>query len=167
MKNLFNKYKEIITYVIFGVLTTLVNWLCYILLVNKLSFSVMVANVISWIVSVLFAYITNKLWVFESKSFKIAVVIKEFISFVASRAITGVLEIFLVPFLAKIGVDTPFYTICEKIGLKMEVFYTDGIYSKVLVAVIVVILNYVFGCVYVIMNSKALGADMTFAWKDA
>ena len=63
---LIKKYKEVIMYLVFGVLTTLVNWICYALLTKK-GINMNVSNVIAWIVAVLFAFITNKLFVFESK----------------------------------------------------------------------------------------------------
>lgn len=135
--------KEILMYVVFGVLTTLVSWATYMLfewLIN----SVFWANLLSWICAVLFAFITNKLWVFDSKSFESKVLIKEFGAFVASRGITGALEIVFVPLLAKWGFDSVFFNLAKGAGITAGVVYTDGIYSKIAVAVIVVILNYVF-----------------------
>ncbi|MGN0173752.1 MAG: GtrA family protein [Acutalibacteraceae bacterium] len=105
---------------------------------------IFVANFLSWVCGVVFAFVTNKLWVFNSKSWKAKKVVKEAVSFVSSRAITGVLEIFGVPLLASTGFDNFFYDIVEKMGLSMKIFYTDGIYSKVAFAVVVIILNYVF-----------------------
>lgn len=142
MKNLWNKYKEVITYVIFGVLTTVVSWGSYTVFVNMLSMKVFVGNLLSWICAVAFAYITNKLWVFESKSWKPSVIGKEIVSFVAARGVTGVIEIVCVPLLAKTGFDTIFYNILEKADIKMNILFTDGIYSKIVLAVIVVIVNY-------------------------
>lgn len=135
--------KEIIMYIVFGLLTTLVGWGTYILFENAIK-SVFWANLLSWICAVAFAYITNKLWVFNSKSFKAKVLVKEISTFLASRGITGVLEIALVPLLAKLGFDNPFFALAENMNIKANVFFTDGIYSKIAVAVIVVILNYVF-----------------------
>lgn len=142
MKKLFEKYKEIITYVIFGVLTTAVSWGSYIVFVELLSMPIFVGNLLSWICAVAFAYVTNKLWVFESKSWKPNIILKEIISFVASRGITGVIEIVCVPLLAKTGFDNIFYNILEKLNITMNILFTDGIYSKIVLAVIVVIINY-------------------------
>lgn len=142
MKDLWNKYKEVITYVIFGVLTTVVSWGSYTVFVNMLSMKVFVGNLLSWICAVAFAYITNKLWVFESKSWRPSVIGKEIVSFVAARGVTGVIEIVCVPLLAKTGFDTIFYNILEKADIKMNILFTDGIYSKIVLAVIVVIVNY-------------------------
>ena len=131
-------------YIVFGVLTTLVSWGTYILFENALKLSVFTSNLLSWICAVSFAYITNKLWVFESRSFKAKVLLKEISTFLTSRGITGVLEIALVPLLAKWGFDNIFYSLLRGMNVTKSVFFTDGIYSKISVAIIVVILNYIF-----------------------
>ena len=105
IKDSFIKFKEIITYVIFGVLTTVVSWGSYTVFVEVLSMKVFVGNLLSWICAIVFAYVTNKLWVFESKSWKPSVIGKEIVTFVASRGITGVIEILCVPLLSKTGFD--------------------------------------------------------------
>lgn len=142
MKNLWNKYKEIITYIIFGVLTTVVSWGSYTVFVELLSMKVFVGNLLSWICAVAFAYVTNKLWVFESKSWKPSVIGREIVTFVASRGITGVIEIFCVPLLEKTGFDNIFYAVIEKMNLSLDILFTKGIYSKIALSVIVVIVNY-------------------------
>ena len=60
-----NNTREIISYIIFGVLTTAVSWITYTLCVNLCNFSVFISNIISWIFSVSFAFVTNKLFVFK------------------------------------------------------------------------------------------------------
>lgn len=142
MKKIFNK--EFILYIVFGVLTTVVSWGSYTLLVNACKMPVFWSNLISWVCAVLFAYITNKLWVFESKSWKPSVIGKEIVSFVAARGVTGVIEIVCVPLLAKTGFDNIFYRILEKMDISMSLLFTKGIYSKIVLAVIVVIVNYFF-----------------------
>ncbi|MCH5320727.1 MAG: GtrA family protein [Eubacterium sp.] len=154
MMKLLKKYKEIITYIIFGVLTTLVSWGTYAIFVNLLSMSVFVGNLLSWICAVAFAYVTNKLWVFDSKSWKASVIVKEIISFVASRGVTGVIEIVAVPLLAKTGFDNIFYNILEKMNISLGILFTDGIYSKIVLAVIVVILNYFFSKFIIFKKKK-------------
>ncbi len=135
-------------YLIFGVLTTVVSWGSYalfeILFGTFISGSIVlsaVANVLSWIVAVLFAYITNKLWVFKSKSFKGNVMMKELAAFVGSRLATGVLEWVGVPLLMVIGLDQP-------------IFGIEGMLAKVIVSVVVVILNYILSKLFVFKNKK-------------
>ena len=141
IKRLFEKYKSFIYYIVFGVLTTLINIVVYMLCFKMIGISNVISNVIAWFIAVLFAFITNKIWVFESKSFEMNICIKEFISFVAAREDTGVIEIFGVPLLVKIG-------------LNQRIFGVDGALSKVIVSVVVVVLNYVFSKLIVFKNKK-------------
>lgn len=154
IKELFIKYKEIITYIIFGVLTTVVSWGSYTVFVELLSMKVFVGNLLSWICAVVFAYVTNKLWVFESKSWKPSIIGKEIVTFVASRGVTGVIEILCVPLLAKTGFDNIFYGILEKMNISIGILFTDGIYSKIFLSVVVVILNYFFSKFVIFKNKK-------------
>ena len=111
MIELYKKYKEIVNYLIFGVLTTLVNLITkYILLFTVLHasdpFELQLAVVISWIVAVLFAYFTNRKFVFESTNKN---KFKEFISFIVARITTLLLEMFVMWFfitLLKLDSDT-------------------------------------------------------------
>lgn len=150
MKKLFVKYKEIIMYLIFGVATTVVSWVSYALftkIIANISFwgisieNTTTANVLSWICAVLFAFITNKIWVFDSKSWGLSLTIKELGLFTASRLATGVIEWLGVPLLIWMGVD-------------QTIFNIDGMLAKVLISVIVVILNYVFSKLFIFKNKK-------------
>ena len=93
IKKLFLKYKELISYVFFGVLATIVSILSFklfdVLLGPQLY---LLSNVISWIITVIFAYFTNKIWVFESKSWKANVLVKEIVSFFGARVFSLVVE---------------------------------------------------------------------------
>jgi putative flippase GtrA len=85
---LFNRYKEIILYLIFGVLTTLVNIVTFYIFNELLSYNLFVSNLIAWILSVLFAYITNRLVVFESKNKTFKEVFKEIMLFTGARLLS-------------------------------------------------------------------------------
>lgn len=141
IKDLFVKYKEIISYVFFGVLTTVVSFVSYAIFTkiirtqNEIA-GVAVANVLSWVCAVIFAFVTNKLWVFESKESGIKTVLSELCKFTASRLFTGVIEWFGVPLLV-------FF------GLNQTILGIEGMLSKVTVSVIVVILNYIFSKLFV------------------
>ncbi len=89
-KNLYIKYKEVINYLFFGVLSFIVSMVSYYLC--RLCFDYLVSNLISWIIAVVFAYVTNKLFVFESKVETKAKLVKEFTLFVGGRIFTLVLE---------------------------------------------------------------------------
>ena len=107
IKNLFNKYKEIISYLFFGVMTTLVNFVSFWAFNKILGESLyLISNVIAWVISVVFAYVTNKLWVFESKSWKFRVLLKEVPEFFAARVFSlCVEESGLWLFVDKLGFD--------------------------------------------------------------
>lgn len=136
--------KEILMYIVFGVLTTIVGWGTYTLFANACKMNVFWSNLLSWACAVAFAFVTNKLWVFESKSWERKQVLKEASGFVASRGITGVIEIVSVPLVARLGFDNIFYNALNKLEITADILFTNGIYSKVSVAFVIVILNYVF-----------------------
>lgn len=140
IKRLLLKYKEVIMYLIFGVATTLVNWVVYSLLMKTSAVNMTISNAIAWFTAVVFAYITNKLFVFESKSWNVVEVWKEVVKFFGARIATGVIEICGLPLLYYIGV-------------KQSLFGVEGFAAKILVSVIVVILNYVFSKIFV-FNKK-------------
>lgn len=89
---LIEKYKDIIPYAIFGVLTTIVNMVVYWLAAHPLGLSVMVSTVIAWIAAVLFAYVTNRKWVFHSQAQGTKEIVHEIVSFFACRLATGVVD---------------------------------------------------------------------------
>lgn len=87
------KYRELLLYGIFGVLTTLINIVVYSLCYERLGISNVASNVTAWILSVLFAFVTNKIWVFDSKSTELSVLLKEAASFFGCRLATGLLDL--------------------------------------------------------------------------
>ena len=89
---LYERFRELFWYGVFGVLTTIINMAAFWLFSDVLSVHYMVANVIAWVIAVAFAYVTNKLWVFESKSWARSVWIPECIGFVSARLATGLLD---------------------------------------------------------------------------
>lgn len=117
--------KEILNYLIFGVLTTLVNYVSYFGATKLFEINYLVANVIAWFISVVFAYVTNKFWVFENKSVEIRYLMKEIFLFVSARVMSGGMEtLFLFVFVSLMRFD-------------------DGI-VKIVASVFVVIFNYFF-----------------------
>lgn len=132
MKKLLNRYGEIIRYLIIGVLTTIISLVTYYLLTytflnpNK-AIELQIANVISWIISVTFAYFTNRQFVFQKKDKSN---FKEMLSFYLSRVSTLLIDMFLMYVFVSI--------------LK----FNDKI-IKVLVQIIVIVLNYIFSKFFV------------------
>jgi len=123
IRELILKYREALSYLIFGGLTTVINIAVYYICA-AMGMPTAIANAIAWGISVLFAYITNRIWVFRSHSSGKALM-KEFGSFVACRVATGVLdEIIMI-----VGVDV--------LGIW-------GLGVKVFANILVIILNYIF-----------------------
>ncbi|MBP3489047.1 MAG: GtrA family protein [Roseburia sp.] len=87
------KYRELLLYGIFGVLTTLINIVVYSLCYERIGISNVASNVTAWILSVLFAFVTNKIWVFDSKSTELPVLLREAASFFGCRLATGLLDL--------------------------------------------------------------------------
>ncbi len=142
--DLVKKHWEIVSYLFWGGMTTLVSWGSYSIFVSILGdkeWNVAVANVLSWICAVVFAYVTNKLWVFNSKSWSVKVILPELIKFLSARVVTGIFEIVSVPLLVELG-------------LNQTIFGIDGMVAKVLVSVVVVLLNYVFSKLFIFKKNK-------------
>ena len=132
INNLYLKYKHIINYLFFGVLSTLINLVIYYVLTitilnPKNAIHLQIANIVSWIGAVIFAYITNRKYVFESKNKKI---LKEFTSFFGARIITLLMDIVIM----FIGVTL----------LKQD----DKIF-KIISQVVVIVSNYIFSKIFV------------------
>lgn len=135
--DLFNKYKEVIMYLIFGVLTTVVSLVTYYVLTLTIlnpnsALQLQLANIISWITSVAFAYITNRKFVFESKSEDI---IKELSSFVGGRILTLLMDM---------AIMFIFVTLLH---------FNDKIF-KIVSQVVVIVANYIISKLFVFKESK-------------
>ncbi len=141
VKALVRKYREIIVYLIFGVLTTAVNWSVYSVHVKYFSLNVDFSNTIAWFSAVIFAFITNKIWVFGSKGTQIKVLLREFWLFFAARALSGVFEIGGLHFAVRLGFD-------------QTLFGVEAFLPKIIISFIVVILNYIFSKLIVFKKEK-------------
>lgn len=124
ISELIRKYSDVLAYLFFGVLTTVVNYLVYLPCFNLLHFSAAVSNVIAWVVAVAFAYLTNKPFVFKSCDWSAKTVIPELTKFVGSRILSGVMET---------GI----------IFVSVDLLSWNGNVMKLITSVLVVILNYV------------------------
>ena len=92
IRMILEKYYDVITYLIFGVLTTVVNYLVYLPVYNLAGLSAAVSNVIAWVAAVAFAFLTNKPFVFRSHDWSAKVLIPELTKFVGCRVASGVME---------------------------------------------------------------------------
>ena len=91
-RHLWDKYKDLIPYAFFGVCTTLVNVISYWFFAHVLRQGVMLSTIFAWILAVLFAYVTNRRWVFHSEAKTSKEILKEIISFFGCRLATGILD---------------------------------------------------------------------------
>ena len=135
MKTIYHKYEEIISYLFFGVLTTVISLLVYYLLVCTIlnpdnAFFLQIANILSWISGVIFAYITNKKYVFKSKNKNYT---KEIGKFVGSRLITLFMD------MAIMFVGVTLINGNDKI-------------MKLISQIVVIISNYLFSKIFVFKN---------------
>ena len=121
--NLMEKYREILVYLVFGVLTTVVNYAVYLPCYNLLQISAAVSNVIAWAVAVAFAFVTNKPFVFQSHDWSAKTVLPELIKFLGTRIGSG-------------GVETLILLIT------VDILGLNGNLWKFVTSVMVVILNY-------------------------
>jgi len=116
-----NNNKEMVLYLIFGVLTTLVNIMSYLFFSKICGINILISNIMAWFFSIVFAYVTNRILVFESKNEKI---LHEFALFVGGRGLSGILDSLL------------FYV------LVVLLMFND-IVSKIFINIIVIIINYI------------------------
>ena len=130
----YNKYREVLLYLLFGGLTTLINIIAFYFL-RKVSVSLYTSNVVAWILSVLFAFVTNKVFVFESKNQKLKENIKEVVSFFAFRILSLIF-------------DMAFMYVLVKLLTANEMI------SKVVSNIFVIILNYLFSKLFIFKKKK-------------
>jgi putative flippase GtrA len=120
---LIRRHYDVLSYLFFGVLTTVVNYLVYLPCYNLLHISASISNVIAWVAAVAFAFVTNKPFVFQSHDWSASVVLPELTKFVGCRVGSGVLETAIL-----------FVTV--------DCLQWNGNVIKLIVSVLVVILNY-------------------------
>ena len=123
-KSLYGKYKDLIPYAVFGVLTTLVNVAVYWLAAHPLKLGVMPSTVIAWLAAVTFAYITNRRYVFHSKASGVKAVVRETVSFFACRLLTGAVD-------------------WACMFILVDCLHLNDMAIKVLANIIVILLNYI------------------------
>lgn len=124
LKTLMTRYRDVIVYLVFGVLTTAVNYIVYLPCYNVLGLSGSASNAIAWVVAVAFAYLTNKPFVFQSHDWSAKTVIPELTKFLGCRIGSGVLETAI-------------------IFLTVDWLGWNGNVMKLLTSVLVVVLNYI------------------------
>ena len=118
------KYWDILSYLFFGVMTTVVNYLVYLPLYNGMGMSATASNAVAWVVAVAFAYLTNKPFVFRSNDLSMKTVVPELTKFVSCRIGSGLAETLI-------------------ILVTVDILGWNGNIWKLITSVLVVVLNYV------------------------
>lgn len=136
VKALLKKYKELILYVFFGGLTTLVNWGMYWLLNDVLQIHYLWATALAYISSVLFAYVTNRIWVFESKVRGLKGILAEMGKFFLGRGATFLLDL-----------------LCMYIGV--DLLRVNDKLMKLLSNVIVIVVNYILSKLFIFRKKES------------
>lgn len=127
--------REMITYIIAGVLTTLVNFMICFIFYNCLKWDENLVNTMAWIAAVVFAYVINKVWVFRDKNDKKSEEAMKFGKFIAARLFTLVIEVGG-PFIFVTMLEFPFWPV------------------KLVVAVIITVLNYILSKLFVFIKKE-------------
>ena len=123
-KVLFHKYQDILVYLVFGVLTTAVNYLVYLPCYNLAHLPSAVSNMAAWTAAVAFAYVTNKTFVFHSRDWSVQTLLPELAKFLGTRLGSGVME-------------------TGMLFLFVDVFAMNGNMWKLVTSILVVVLNYI------------------------
>ena len=134
LKKLYEQYRDVFWYGIFGVLTTIVNYVVYIPCYNLLHMSGAASNAVAWVVAVAFAFLTNKPFVFKSHDWSTKVLWPELGKFVVCRIGSGLLETLII-----------FVTV--------DCLVWDGNWMKLFTNVLVIVLNY-FGSKLLVFGKK-------------
>lgn len=124
LRSLIVKYWDILTYLVFGVLTTVVNYAVYLPVYNFCGISAAVSNMIAWVAAVAFAFLTNKPFVFHSHDWSAQTVLPELTKFVSCRIASGALETVI-------------------LFLSVDCMNWNGNIWKLVTQVLVIIINYV------------------------
>lgn len=142
VKTMYRKYEEAVNYLFFGFLAFLVNMLAYaaaakvLVADNDKVLLVLIATSFAWVVAVLFAYWTNRTFVFKSKVTDKAGVSKEFITFVSARVVTGIMELVIM-------------------YIMVDLADIDDMIAKFVCNVIVIVSNYIFSKLWVFRKKEA------------
>ena len=131
----YQKYKGILLYLFFGACTTVLNIAVYYLFYNVWNLPNVASTIIAWVIAVAFAYITNKLFVFESKKWRLSLFFREVLSFFGCRLITGILDVVIM-------------------YLAVDVMARNSLLWKLISNVIVTVLNYFASKLYIFKKAK-------------
>lgn len=149
LRGLLQKHREFLLYIVFGVLTTVVNYIVYFLC-KGLGFSYSPATVLAWIVAVVFAYVVNRVWVFQSRAYGARAVAREAALFVGARLFSLVLELAVM----FVGMDL-LHAGSFVLAAFGRTLPAGEFITKTVAQVIVVLTNYVFSKLVIFRRKKS------------
>ena len=132
--SILNNHRQILLYLVFGGLTTAVNYVVYFPLFYWVQLSAALSNIIAWVAAVIFAFITNKPFVFKSNNWSAAVLLPELGKFISCRVFSGLLETVM-------------------LGITVDYLGWHGLSMKLIISVIVIVVNYVASKLFVFRNN--------------
>ncbi len=139
-KKLWQDYKTVFWYLVFGLFTTIVNIVAYAVCMHVLNIGNVPSNIVAWILAVTFAYLTNRKWVFESVHHTAKTIAREVIDFFIARGLTGLLDLGIM-FVA------------------VDLLAWPDVIMKIIANIIVIILNYVASKLWIFGSAKERQAD--------
>ena len=134
LRDLLKQHRDLVLYLVFGVLTTVVNYMVYFPLL-WLQLPASVSTAVSWAAAVAFAFVTNKPFVFESHDWSAKVVKPELAKFVGARLFSGIVDTLI-------------------ILLTVDILGWSGVIMKLVTSVLVIILNYITSKLFVFHKKK-------------
>ncbi|WP_203641211.1 GtrA family protein [Levilactobacillus andaensis] len=137
---LYAKYKDVLAYLIFGGLTTLVNLVVFYVTVTVWGWNYQVGNIWAWFLSVLFAYVTNRVWVFHSHFISVKGLLSEAVSFFLARGVTLLMDMAIM-------------------WVGVSLLQQNEMLTKLVDQVVVVVANYFFSKWFVFRKTKASSMD--------
>lgn len=135
VNDLYLKYREIISYGFWGVMTTILNYVVYFSCTKGFNINYLVSNIVAWIIAVVFAFVTNKVFVFQSNEWKGSIVFGEFCKFISARLLSGVIEIFIL------------YIFVDYLSFRDDIV-------KIFTNILIVVINYVFSKSIIFKDKK-------------
>ena len=127
--------KQLLLYLFFGACTTAVNTICYWLLYDVLTLNNVVSTVIAWGAAVVFAFVTNKVFVFESKRANATERVNEVVSFFGCRLLTGILDVIIM-------------------AIAVDILHWNGLFWKLFSNILVTVINYIASKFLIFKNTK-------------
>lgn len=135
LKRLLCKYQAIVLYVVFGVLTTLVNIGVYYLCYELAGITNVVSTIVSWFAAVSFAFVSNKQLVFGSADWSVSQIVAEGLKYLLARVSTGVIEVVMM-------------------YVAVDLLLQNGTFMRLLTCIVVIILNFVLSRFFVFRPNK-------------